>query len=98
MSATGTFCTYYCAFVAFLAMIFFAVLIVLEYNENEYLLRNFQTDGDTKSRIKSLVITIVIDFVLFLVLMFAINRQKAEKDQREEPEWKFVEKIERPLF
>jgi hypothetical protein len=90
------FCTYYCAFVAFLAMIFFAVLIVLEKNQNEYLIRNYQTDGDTDSRVKSLLVTIGINFFIFLGLVFMISRQKSEDKEVDGPEWKFAHKIERP--
>jgi hypothetical protein len=77
-------------------MIFYGVLIILEKNGNEYLIRNFQTSGTVDARVKSITITIVIDLVLFLGLVFMIKRQKSDNTEVEGPDYKFANKLERP--
>jgi len=76
-------------------MIFYAILIVLEKFNNEYLIRNFQTTGTTESRIKSIDDNNAsLILFLFLGLVFMIKRQKSDDKEAEGPDYKFASKLD----
>lgn len=82
MSSGGvaTICQYYCAVITFISFFFFGLMIWLETQKSEYLLREFQHNGGAEDRIRTLSIVIAINFVLFLIFVVMIKRGGKDKD------------------
>jgi hypothetical protein len=69
------FCSYYCLALATLAIPFFTLLFILEYNGSEYMRIHFrQGHNDTESRLYTIGLVIVMEIAIVLGLVAYIKK------------------------
>ena len=83
MSSIKSFCQYYCAIITFISFFFFGIMILMERQQSEYLLKEFQDGSGSGERIFSLTVVIFINFCLFLVFLSMIRKSKEEELQED---------------
>jgi hypothetical protein len=73
------FCSYYCAALATLAIPFFSLLFLLEYNESEYMRIHFRRGkDDTESRTLTIGLVIVLQVAILIGLVSYIRKLQNE--------------------
>ena len=92
-------CKIYCTCMLATSILFFIVMIVLEFRKSEYLTHRYQAEENYGGLIFSLGITIIVDAILLAICIILIKTtDKKEEEHAPEVEYKFAYKIEKPDF